>query len=139
MVGVPAEGHLPHLVIEDRRTDGRTEVCPTVVCGSDSHLPGSSSPCQMMTRKTKEPNSCLWGSHGRLGSFISGGGGRRWCRFQLFAVGPGAALLHLTHVTEKMSPQAPGCLNLTAPPKDSSDSHRVRNPLTLLALTLTVR
>lgn len=43
VVDVPAEGHLPHLVIEDRRTDGRTEVCPTVVCSSDSYLPGCSS------------------------------------------------------------------------------------------------
>lgn len=42
MVDVPAEGHLLHLVREQRdaRMDGWMEVCPTVVCGSDSYLPG---------------------------------------------------------------------------------------------------
>lgn len=52
------------------------------------------------------------------------------------AVCPGAAVLHLTHVTEKMSPHAPGCLNLKVPPKDSSDSYSGLNPLKCLALTL---
>lgn len=148
VVDVPTEGcptppATPGLSEQtDGRTDWRTEVCPTVVCSSDSYLPGSFSSCQILRwrPKKKKLNNCLWRSRGRLESSISEGGGSRWCRFQLFgpnlAVCPGAAVLHLTHVTEKMSPHAPGCLNLKVPPKDSSDSYSGLNTLKCLVLTL---
>lgn len=150
VVDVPTEGcptppATPGLSEQtDRWTDGWTDWSLSN-CGLQQWLIPSwlfqfMSDFEMETKK--KLNNCLWRSRGRLESSISEGGGSRWCRFQLFgpnlAVCPGAAVLHLTHVTEKMSPHAPGCLNLKVPPKDSSDSYSGLNPLKWLVLTLSI-